>query len=155
MRIDIYNPSGININFIKKLSTHVLKKEGKKNVGLSIVFVDENKIKELNKKYLKRNSVTDVLSFTWLEDKKDRELVRLSFLRNILGEIVICLSQVKKNAEKFNQPFEKELAKVIIHGILHLLGYEHKNSKKEKDYMFQKEEIYLSELWPKVISSPV
>jgi len=69
-------------------------------------------------------------------------------LREIgLGEIVICLREVKKNAKRFSLIFEKELARVLIHGILHLLGYNHEKSEKEAEKMRKKEEYYLKLLF--------
>jgi len=101
----------------------------KKEIDLSIVFVGQGRIRKLNKKYREKNKVTDVLSFG-----------------EELNEVVICLREVKKNAKKYNLTLKKELARVLIHGILHLLGYEHEKSKKEAEKMEKKEEYYLSNL---------
>ena len=59
-----------------------------------------------------------------------------------LGEIVVCLREVKKNAKRYNSTFEKELARVLIHGILHLLGYNHEKNTIEAKKMKEKEESY-------------
>jgi len=64
-----------------------------------------------------------------------------------LGEIVICLSEVKKNAKRFSLTFEKELARVLIHGILHLLGYDHEKSKEGEREMEKKENYYLEKVF--------
>ena len=113
---------------VKKVAKEVLEGENKGESDLSIVFVGQARMRELNKKYRGKNRATDVLSFQG----------------NGLGELVICLREVKKNAKRFNSAFEKELAKVLIHGILHLSGYEHEKSEKEKDKMSKKEGYYLS-----------
>jgi len=63
-----------------------------------------------------------------------------------LGEIVICLREVKKNARRFNSTFKKELVRVLIHGILHLLGYDHEKLEKEAEKMEEKENYYLSQI---------
>ena len=60
-----------------------------------------------------------------------------------LGEMIICLREVRKNAKKIELAFEKELAKVVIHGILHLLGYDHEKSEQEEVKMQEKENYYL------------
>jgi len=94
---------------LKKLAKKVLKSENKKE-DLSIAFVGEKRIRSLNKKYRKKDKATDVLSFG-----------------DGLNEIIICLNKVKKG----------ELAKVLIHGILHILGYEHSSlmDKKQNHYL--------------------
>jgi len=99
----------VDEKFLKKVAKIVLKKEKKEKLYLSIAFVNKKRIRELNKKYRKKDRSTDVLSFTY----------------NKGGETVICPQEVKKNAKKFNSTFKKELARVLIHGILHLLGYNH------------------------------
>lgn len=114
--------------FVKKVGKEVLEGENKEESDLSIAFVGQARMRDLNKKYRGKNRATDILSFEG----------------NGLGELVICLREVKKNAKRYNSSFKKELAKVLIHGILHLSGYEHEKSEKEKDKMSKKEGYYLS-----------
>lgn len=120
----------IDENLLKGVAKIVLKGE---NIGrdkeLSIVLVKGAEIKRLNKKYRKKDQTTDVLSF-----EGDKEL----------GEIVICLEEVKKNAKEIGSTFKKELIFVLIHGILHLSGYDHELSKVESEKMKIKEDKYLS-----------
>ena len=129
--IEINNLTTISANydFLKKVAKIVLNK---KKLDLSIVLVSPAKIKELNRKYRKKNTITDVLSF----------------LYDDFGEIVICLKKVRENAKKFGFPFKTELARVFIHSILHLLGYDHEKSKKQINIMEKKENYYLN-LWLK------
>ena len=103
--------------FLKKVVEKVLESENK-NKDLSIALVGQGRIRELNKKYRGKNRVTDVLAFP----------------SNGLGEIVICLREVKKNAKRFGSSFEKELATCLIHGILHLLGYDHEKMEEKQKY---------------------
>ena len=130
--IEINNLTTVPLNeeFLKKISSKVLEKENRGIADLSIVLVGQGRIRALNKKYRGKNRVTDVLAFPG----------------NGLGEIVICLREVKKNAKRFNLVFEKELARVLIHGILHLLGYDHEKSEIEAKKMKEKEEYYLSQI---------
>jgi len=125
---------------IRKLAKRILEKE-KGEGDISIVFVDPEKIKDLNKRYRNKNEITDVLSF-------DYSLLNSKFFkRNFeLGEIFICLAKVKENARDFKLDFEKELKWVIIHGILHLLGYDHEKSEKQAIKMREKEKNYLKNL---------
>ena len=90
--------------FLRGLAKKVLEGENEKIKDLSIALVGQGRIRELNKKYRKKNKATDVLSFQY----------------NGSGEVVICLREVKKNAKKFKSAFEKELARVLTHGIKNL-----------------------------------
>lgn len=117
----------IEEKFLKKITKKVLEGEKRKR-DISIVFVGPERIRKLNKKYRKKNRTTDVLSFPYDNS----------------GEIVICLQEVKKNAKRFKLIFEKELARVLIHGILHLLGYDHEKNKINAKKMFKKENYYLA-----------
>jgi len=133
--IEINNLTTVSINeeFLKKISEKVLKRERQEHPSygrvpdLLIALVGQGRIRELNKKYRGKNRVTDVLSFPG----------------NGLGEIVICLREVKKNAKRFGSVFEKELAQVLIHGILHLLGYNHEVSEEKAKEMAEIQKHYL------------
>jgi len=136
----------IDENFLKEVAKIVLEGEKKGNVELSIALVGSGRTRELNKKYRGKNRVTDVLAFG-----KNQKSPTLPSNKLNLGEIIICLSEVKKNAKRFNSTFEKELAFCLIHGILHLLGYDHEISNEKKQEMEQKQNHYL-EICPKIIS---
>jgi probable rRNA maturation factor len=131
--IEVSNLTTVRISgeFLKRVAKKVLEGEGagrrKKELELSIVLVGAGRIKELNKKSRKKNKATDVLSFSY----------------NGSGEIVICLRQVKKNAKRYKSTLEKELARVLIHGILHILGQDHETSKLKAKRMEKKQEHYL------------
>jgi len=107
----------IDKQFLIGLAKKVLQGEDKKT-ELSIVLVGPARIRELNKKYRRKNKATDVLSFQYGDS----------------GEVVICLREIKKNAGKFKSTFKKELARVLIHGILHILGYSHTTMKNKEAY---------------------
>ena len=105
----------VDEDFLKKTAKIVTDGEKKKAIELSIALVRQGRIRELNKRYRGKNRVTDVLSFSY----------------DGSGDIVICLGEVKKNAKRFGTTFKKELAICLIHGILHLLGYDHEKEAKE------------------------
>jgi len=113
----------VDEEFLKGLVKKVLEGENKEEAGLSIALVGQGRIRELNKKYRGKNRATDVLAFPG----------------DGLGEIVICLREVKKNAKRYRSNSEKELARVLIHGILHLLGYDHEKSEQAAEKMREKE----------------
>lgn len=138
--------SQINEDFIKKIARNILKKEGSdQKMGLSIILVRPWRIKELNKRYRKENRITDVLSFGQGLSPQRLKFPSLPNEYFELGDVVICLSQVKKNARKFGLSFKKELVLVLIHGILHLLRYDHGKSDKEAKKMREREKQYLKQ----------
>ncbi|MBT4349716.1 rRNA maturation RNase YbeY [bacterium] len=88
------------------------------NSVISIALINEDEIKQLNKVYRKKDAVTDVLSFNI--DSPE-----------ILGEIVICLSRAKEQAKQRKKTLKAELQLLTVHGILHLLGYDHELGDKQ------------------------
>jgi len=119
IEINNLTASKVDEEFLKGVVKKILKSENRKEMNLSVVFVGEGRMRKLNKKYRKKNKVTDVLSFG-----------------QGLNEIVICLREIKKNAKIYNSTFKKELARVLIHAILHLLGYEHGEKMEEKQEFY-------------------
>ncbi len=111
-----------------------------KNIEVSLNLVGEAKIKELNKKYRNKNKITDVLSFP-LEEVGFKKYGILP-----LGDIFICLPFAVKEAEMQNISLEKEMARLTVHGFLHLLGYDHEKSANEKKKMFALEAKILNKL---------
>jgi len=137
----------IDEEFLRRVVNEVLKGEKiKKEVNLSLAFIGSGRMRKLNRKYRGKNRVTDVLAFP--ESEVLFEKFKIGPLQKIkgLGEIVICLREVKKNAKRFNSTFEKELANVLIHGLLHLLGYDHEKNEKEAKKMQQKQQKYLEQI---------
>lgn len=126
---------------LKKMAQLVLKGEKKDKENLSIAIIGKARMRKLNKKYRAKNRVTDVLAFPGKELGKQKFITPLKMSRN-LGEVVICLREVKKNARRLNSSFEKELEACLIHGILHLLGYDHTKSEQQAETMRQKEKHY-------------
>jgi len=131
----------IDEEFIEKVAKIVLEGENEKRVDLSIALVGQGRIRELNKKYRGKNRVTDVLAFG-----QNQKLPIIPKNEPGLGEVVICLREVKKNAKRFKSSLEIELARVLIHGILHLLGYNHEISEEKAKEMEEKQNYYLSKV---------
>lgn len=104
----------------------------KNSAELSILIAGDQKIKKLNKQYRNKDKVTDVLAFSQIEGE---DLVLPQEQENYLGEIIICFPQIKRQAKKINQLVKDELILLIIHGFLHLLGYD---DQKDKDYQKMK-----------------
>nr|WP_069873717.1 rRNA maturation RNase YbeY [Fusibacter sp. 3D3] len=89
---------------------------------VSILFVDNERIKALNREYRAKDIETDVLSFPQYDSIKDTT-VQQSYL--YLGDIVISLEKAKEQAESFGHTFEREILYLVVHSILHLIGYDH------------------------------
>jgi len=110
-----------------------------KEVCLS--FVNDETICELNNQYRNKNKPTDVLSFSLQEGEFS------NINPDVLGDIVISVETAKENAQKNGLPLEQEINFLIIHGLLHLLGYDHENTtKEEKRRMRQREKELLNAL---------
>ena len=113
--------------WLKKVARQVLIAENTKpTVELDLVITGQEKIRELNRLYLEEDAPTDVLSFSMLEsDLSGVDFVAPpdSILR--LGEVIISYPQAKKQAKEHDHSVKKEIAILIIHGVLHLLGYDH------------------------------
>lgn len=129
-----------NIKTIKKVLKYTLKKEKINNCVFNVILVSNKYIKELNKTYRNKDTETDVISFA-LEDEKDHNLDKT----RLLGDIYISVDKAISQKEEYNHSLERELSFLSVHGLLHLLGYDHMNKKEEK-IMFEKQELILSEL---------
>ena len=109
----------------------VIKKE-KKTVGdITYIFCDDDYLLERNKEFLDHNTLTDIITFNYCIDN------------NISSDIMISIDRIKENSTTFENSFNEELKRVMIHGILHLIGYNDK-SNKEKELMREKENFYLN-----------
>ena len=126
----------VDKNFFAALAKKVLKGENREMENLSLAFVSSKEIQKINKKYRKKNKPTDVLSFEKVFHFKDN-----------FSEVIICPEVVKQSLKNPNKAiFKKELAKVLTHGILHTLGYDHEVSKAEEERMNKKQGYYLSQV---------
>ncbi|MDF2607194.1 MAG: rRNA maturation RNase YbeY [Bacillales bacterium] len=106
---------------------------------VSVSFVDNNEIQELNKQYRNKDYATDVLSFP-LEDDID-EIAAITGPEVAIGDIIISVEKAKEQAEEYNHSLERELGFLIIHGFLHLIGYDHETDDDEKTMFNLQKEI--------------
>ncbi len=102
---------------------------------ISLTLVEPEEIKSLNAEYRNVDSVTDVLSFPQFEDKEQMP----SEGELCLGDVVICVERAKQQAEEYGHSFEREMVYLLVHSLLHLLGYDHMDDD-EKAIMREKEE---------------
>jgi len=108
----------------------VVQKEGRTVGDISFIFCSDNFLLEVNKKYLNHDYFTDIITFDYVE----KDLIQ--------GDIFISLDRVKENAKIYKVTFDNEIHRILIHGILHLIGYKDK-LKKDKLLMTAKEDSYL------------
>ena len=110
----------------------VAKQEGKKILELSYVFCSDDYLLKINQEYLNHDTLTDIVTFDNSEDPKKIE-----------GDIFISIDRIKENGEKLGTS-ETELERVMVHGLLHLLGYKDKK-KEDKALMTEKEDFYIKQ----------
>ena len=117
-----------------------------KNIYVSILYTTPNEIQEYNKEYRNIDRATDVLSFPMFEKDEVQKLKQeKSVATDVLGDIIINLSQVKMQADEYGHSFERELAYMLVHGFYHLMGHDHIKEEDKKE-MREKEEAILNEL---------
>lgn len=109
----------------------VIDKEEKAIKEISFNFCNDKELLKVNQEFLSHDNLTDIITFDYSDSS------------GIIGEILISTERVKDNALDFDQPFDVELRRVMVHGILHLCGYKDK-SDDEKILMTKKEDFYLS-----------
>ncbi len=114
-------------NLHKELSRYRISADG----DLTIVFMDTVEAKKLNRQYRQKNYATDVLSFLDPEE---------------LGDLVICPQVIERQAKEHGHSFQEELGYMILHGVLHLLGFDHEKTKKEAKLMFKLQDDLFSVL---------
>ena len=117
-------------NNLKSLCREVLISEGFEKYSLSIIFVDDEKLKKMKKKYFNQDLYTDVIAFNLSDDKSKLD-----------GEIYISFDAIKINSELYKTNINNELQRIVVHGILHLMGYED-NTKDKKEEMTKTEDFF-------------
>ena len=120
-----------NKSSLKNAITFVLRKLKLSSKTIYITFISDYKMKKINNEYRQKNTSTDVLSFNYENSSN-----------NIMGEILISMNYCKKNILKNKNSLSKEVIILSIHGILHLLGYDHDNLENEKIMFELQEKLY-------------
>ena len=129
-----------NYAYLKDVINKTLEHENAKDAYLDIIFVDDKEIKKINKEYRSIDKVTDVISFAFEDNKDLPNNIRL------LGSIYICIPKMIEQAQEYGHSEKRELAFLVCHGLLHLLGYDHVNSKEEEKIMFNLQDEILDSL---------
>lgn len=147
-KFEIYNNTNYDIteelSALKKVLNLTLKKEKVKKATFNIIFITDSEIQKINKQYRNQDKPTDVISFALEENKKEQAFLK----ERVLGDIYISIDRAKKQADDYNHSLKRELCFLAVHGLLHLLGYDHQTKEEEK-IMFKKQELILDgkRLW--------
>lgn len=139
MKVNIYNESNKElkkeISDLKKFIRFAVAYLDIKDCYFNVIIVNNDYIHELNKTYRNIDKETDVISFALEDDKKVISKVR------VLGDIYISIDKAESQANEYEHSLKRELSFLTIHGMLHLLGYDHMNSEDEKKMFSLQEEI--------------
>ena len=155
LEIHNFTQNQIDEKFFQQVADVVLKVVNiKDKVEISLAIVGDGRIRKLNKMYRGKNRVTDVLSFgdksvmlylnkafPRMKKGEDAEFIEVPDGIKRLGEIVICYPRAKKQAKRLNHSLEKELTVLLVHGILHLLGYDHEQDEDAEKMKTMEEKI--------------
>ena len=113
---------------------------------VSVTFVDNEEIRDLNKKFRSIDKATDVLSFPLFDYEGESEEPPVDEMLGMLGDIVLSLEQAALQAEEYGHSFEREVAFLTVHSMLHLLGYDHVNSEEEDEEMRAHQRVIMTHL---------
>lgn len=134
-----------HIELVESLLQHAATIENiEDGTEVSVTFVTNDAIQEINRDYRDKDQPTDVISFA-MEELGDGEMeVVIEGMPRMLGDIIISIDRTQEQAEDFGHSFERELGFLAVHGFLHLLGYDHMNEVDEKVMFGKQDEILLS-----------
>jgi probable rRNA maturation factor len=123
---------------LREIAAVLLRKLGKQRAELSVALVGDREMRPLNAKYRKQNRTTDVLSFPVADQPTSHAI--------LLGDVIISVEQARRQAKQRNKTLKSEMVTLLIHGILHLLGYDHERSQRQAKIMFDLERKLLAYL---------
>ena len=138
--IHFFNNSGIpvpvNQQNAEQIAEAIETEESCSFKLIEIAFVDEDEIIEINREHLDHDYITDIITFRYDDENS---------LQNVEGTLYCCAQRISEQAKSYNQPSKAEFNRIIIHGLLHLVGYDDKNDDDRKK-MRQRESFYLAQL---------
>jgi probable rRNA maturation factor len=124
-------PFQLQKKLLKNTIEYLIKNENKYTGDITVIFCSDDYLLKINEQYLNHDYYTDIITFDYVENSV------------ISGDLFISTDRVKENSAQLNVSFEKELYRVVLHGILHLTGYKDK-TEDEKKVMRGKEDFYLA-----------
>ena len=137
---EVFNETNeqVDLEEEKKIIEYALKYKKLENIVFNVIFVDNQTIRQINKEYRGIDKETDVISFA-LEDNEE---ITFEFGR-LLGDIYISVPKMQSQAKEYGHSETREMAFLTIHGLLHLLGYDHM-TKEDEEIMFKEQEMILN-----------
>lgn len=135
---------GLEAKYRRLAETAFTLLEVDSNYEIDVSLVDEETIQAINRDYRNVDRVTDVISFAFNDDKDPKDQIKGKDSLRMLGEILICLPQAKRQAASIGNSIDRELSFLFVHGLLHLLGYDHQ-TKEDEEKMFPLQEKILEE----------
>ena len=138
-KFEIFNETNyeVDVSELKKLLKYALEYENINNAEFNIIFINNEEIQKINKEYRGIDRCTDVISFA-LEDDDSFPVTEVK----VLGDIYISVDKIISQAKEYGHSEKRECAFLAVHGLLHLLGYDHM-AKKDEEIMFKKQEAIL------------
>lgn len=139
--VEIFNKTNYQVDedILKKVIDIAFDYEKVLDAYFNVIFIDNNEIHKINKEYRNIDRPTDVISFA-LED--DKIIPSIGF--RMLGDIYISVDKIKEQAKLYSHSELREMCFLTVHGLLHLLGYDHTKSEEEEKIMFGKQDEILS-----------
>jgi rRNA maturation RNase YbeY len=134
---DYYTIDGISLKNYEQNIRKILEGEGLNRINLNVILVDDEYLRSLHREYLQEDSYTDVMTFP-IDEGENRE-----------AEIYVSLDRARHNAKRFNVRIDEEIARLIIHGLLHLKGFDDKN-KISQTKMRREENRLLKTYWHEI-----
>lgn len=149
IQVDIFDELNLleqnDIDLYQKLVLFAAKKEAiKERAELSISFVSNEEIQQINRDYRNKDEITDVISFALQDNSDEIKMITPENMPLALGDIIISFDRAKQQAKEYGHSLRREIGFLIVHGFLHLLGYDHLNETDEKE-MFGKQNEILGE----------
>lgn len=148
MHIDFHDETNSveeeNIDLIQRLLSFAAEKENiTKEAEVSVNFVDNKEIRIINRNYRQKDTETDVISFALQEHGEGEVKIIGEDIPQVLGDIVISVDKAEEQATEYSHSLQRELGFLALHGLLHLLGYDHMKTEEENK-MFQRQEDILN-----------
>ena len=132
----------IDENRVSQTALAVFEKQTIDNSEITIIFTNNDHIREINREYREKDYPTDVISFAYMDDPFPGEG---SESDTYLGDIYISVEKAAEQADEFGSSCDQEIDRLVIHAILHLMGYDHEKGEKEAELMFSLEDSISAE----------
>jgi rRNA maturation RNase YbeY len=145
----------LSLSGVQSLGEHILNAAGASRSDLSLLLVGDGAMRRLNRRYRRKDRTTDVLAFPFRKHSSRPSPRAPHPVPALLGDIVISLPQAARQAKRAGHSLERELAVLVTHGVLHLLGYDHERSAREAQRMSRREQAVLRKVGviPKLVAN--